>query len=142
MVLKMALLSRIVSADAEVGDRIDVARDQAAGELEYVRTATARQHVPAASAVQDVVASIADDPVVERVAGAVDVGAARQRQILDLLAVQAEAHKLRTRSVPPPLDSSHHVADVVDDIDVVSGAAVHRVGAARLRSGCYRQNYR
>ena len=36
---------------------------------------------------------------------------------------------LLTVSVPSPACLDHHVADIVDDIGIVAGAALHRVGA-------------
>ena len=66
--------------------------------------------------------------VVERVAGAVDVAAAGQRQVLDIGAERVADRRLhRVGAFAERL--GHHVAGVVDDVGVVAGAAAHRVGA-------------
>jgi hypothetical protein len=87
----------------------------------------ARHRVGPGAAVEAVRSAVAGQHVVERVAGAVDVGGAGQDQVLDIGAervadraldrVSALVHQLR-----------HRVAGVVDDIGVVAGAARHRVG--------------
>ena len=84
--------------------------------------------VGAGAAVERVVAAVAGDDVGERIAGAVDVGAAGQGQVLDIGAERVGDRRLhRVGALVERL--RHHVAGIVDDVGVVAGAADHRVGA-------------
>ena len=69
------------------------------------------------------------DLVVERVAGAGEAAAAGEAQLLDIGAerISGERGADLVGALARILD--HAVADIVDEIDVVAGAAAHRVGA-------------
>jgi hypothetical protein len=90
--------------------------------------AEAGHGVGAGLAVEDVAAAVAGDDVVQGVASAVDVGDAKQQQILD---VGAE----RQRHVGVDLVAAgigglgHDVVGVVDDVGIVTLAAGHGVVA-------------
>ena len=73
-------------------------------------------------------ARVAGDHVGERVAGAVDGGAAGQRQVLDVRR-QREGHRAlhQIGAAAGRLDDA--VADVVHHVGVVAGAAGQRIGA-------------
>src|SRR5262249_34161921 len=86
----------------------------------------------------DVVAGVADDGVEQPIAAAVDVGAAGQGQALDIGA-QRVAYGA-DHLVGAGVGRFHRlVAGIVDEIDVVAGAAVHGVRAQsavqRVRAG-------
>ena len=88
----------------------------------------AGQGVGARAAIQHVGTGIAGDLVVEFVAGAGDVGAAGQHQVLEVApqrVAQGRDHGVGTAVGV----FSHHVAGVVDHVGVVAPAAGHRVGA-------------
>src|SRR6185436_11746789 len=70
--------------------------------------------INAAFTIQRVVARVAGDRVVERVAGAIDVAAAGQGQILDLLAAQAEGDRTADQIDASVGSLDHGVADIVD----------------------------
>ncbi|CAF0856079.1 unnamed protein product [Rotaria sp. Silwood1] len=81
-----------------------------------------------------VVAGVAGEAVGQLVAGAVDIGAARQHQVLDVGAERerdAAAHGIR--ALAGCLGDG--VTGVVDDVDVVAGAAGHRVGTRAAVEG-------
>ena len=80
------------------------------------------------AAVERVVAAVAGDDVVEPVAGAVDVAAAGQGEVLDIGGERVADR--RPHRVDAFADGFRDdVADVVDDIGVVAEAADHAVGA-------------
>src|SRR5262249_1681436 len=86
--------------------------------------------VGAALAIEDVVAVVAGEAVRKLVAGRVDVrrAAVHQRQVLD-----AEAGEVERHPAVDGVDSAGvdlFVAEIVDEIGVVSEAALHGVGAA------------
>ncbi len=90
----------------------------------------ADQGVQARAADQLVVAVVADDDVVQRVADAVDVAGAGQGEVLDVGAegvVHGGADGVDLAGQGAGL--ADHVADVVDDVNVVAQAADHQVGA-------------
>jgi hypothetical protein len=73
---------------------------------------------------------VAGDDVGERVAGAVDVGAAGQGQVLDIGAERVADRRLhRVGAAAHGGGFRHHVAGVVDHVGVVAVAADQRVGA-------------
>ena len=127
-----------IGGDVEVGDVVDVGRRIEGGvehELvaavaahENVVARPASEHVIAATAPQDVVSGVADQRVSKRVARAVDVVAARQRQVLDVLAPQAIAHRAQHRVGALAARLDHHVPGMVHDILVIARDARHRVG--------------
>ena len=81
-------------------------------------------------AVEDVAAGIAGNDVGVAVAGAVDVGAAGQGQVLDIGAERVADRRLhRVGAGAHGGGFRHHVAGVVDDIGVVAVAAGQGVGA-------------
>jgi hypothetical protein len=84
-----------------------------------VVAAEADHRVRAARAVQGVVAGIAGDGLARRVAGAVDIAAARQRQVLDRLAAQAEGDRAAYQVDATAARLDHDVARVVDRVGVV-----------------------
>ena len=95
-----------------------------AGVVDHVGVvAGAADHgVGAGAAVERVVAAVAGEDVGERVAGAVDVGAAGQGQVLDVGAERVADRRLhRVGALVERF--RHHVAGVVDDVGVVAGAA-------------------
>ncbi len=91
--------------------------------------ASAADHdVGAGTAVEDVVTRVAGDAVVQGVAGAIEIGGAEQVQPLDVGAqgvVDRAVDGVDFRGRGVCLDD--HVADVVDVIAVVAGAANHGV---------------
>jgi hypothetical protein len=113
-----------------VGARVERFRHHVAGVVDHIGVvAEAADHgVGAGAAIENVVAAVAGDRVGEAVAGAVDVAAAGQRQVLDIGADGVGDRRLH-RVGARVEHLRHHVADVVDDIGVVAEAADHGVGA-------------
>ena len=98
--------------------------------LERVVAAAAVERVDAEAAGDDVIAAVAGDDVGKLVAGAVDVGAAGQRQVLDIGAERVADRRLhRVGAAAHGGGFRHHVAGIVDHVDVVAVAAQERVGA-------------
>ena len=101
---------------------------------------TADHPVVFGTAVEDIVAGIAGQGVCQRIAGAVDVGGARQRQHLDGLPAESEAHRALNRvgALAGGLDDD--VAGIVDPVGVVARAADHAIvfGTARRGHCCRR----
>jgi hypothetical protein len=119
-----------VGGDVEVGDRIDVGRAERGVEEERIRTASTGQRVQARPAVELVLAGVADDRVGERIAGAVDIGGARQGQVLDLLAAEVEADRAADQVDAGVAQFDDGNAGTVDDVGVVVGGARQGVGTA------------
>src|SRR5439155_254501 len=91
--------------------------------------AGAAEHgVGAGTAVDEVGAAVADDAVVQLVAGAGDVGAAGELQFLDI-GRECVADAGLDCVVAGVGVFGHGVAGVVDDVGVVARTAGHRVGA-------------
>ena len=87
-----------------------------------------------AAAVQNVVAGVAGECVVQRVAGGVDVAGAGQRQVLDIGAQRvADAGLHRVGALVAAF--RHHVAGAVHHIDVVARAADQGVVASAAIEG-------
>ena len=105
-------------------------RHHVAGVVDHVGVVAvaAGQRVRAYAAVEGVVAAVAGDDVGVAVAGAVDVGAAGQGQVVDVGA-EREAHRRLHQVGAFAGIFGHHVAGVVDQIGVVAGTALHGVGA-------------
>ena len=111
-----------------VGDGRDVGRGQRAGVGRRIGARVADEGVVAAATGENVVAGIAGDDVGVGVAGAVDVGAAGQGQVLDIGAERVGDRRLhRVGALVERF--RRHVAGVVDNVGVVTGAADQRVGA-------------
>ncbi len=92
-------------------------------------SAAAGQHILAEAAGESVGRVVADESVGHDVARAVDGAAADQDQVLDFvleMVVDGGSDGV-VGTLAGELD--HHVAGAADDIGVVAGAAVHRVGA-------------
>ena len=106
-----------------------------AGVVDHVNIVAqaASQGVGAAAAIENIGALVAVDAIVRRVAGAVDVAAAGERQIF-----QADAQRIRDRAVDT-VDAGagfdDAVAGVVDHVEVVAAAAGEGVGAAAAIEG-------
>ena len=102
-----------------------------AGVIDHVSVVADATHhrVDACAAVERVVTAVAGDDVGIAVAGAVDVGAAGQGQVVDIGA-EREADRRLHRVGAFVERLGHHVADVVDHVGVVAGAADQRVRAS------------
>ena len=88
----------------------------------------ARHGVGAGAAVEDVVAGVAGEAVGQGIAGAVEVGGAGERQVLEVGAERiGDRGQHRVGAFAGVLD--HHVADIVDHVGVVAEPARHGVGA-------------
>ena len=83
---------------------------------------------------QLIVAAVADDGVGERIAGAVDGVAAGQRQIFEFDAESVDDRGL-DRVGAAGGQFGYHIAGIVDDIDVVVGAAGHDIGSGSAVQG-------
>ena len=94
--------------------------------------------VGAAAAVEAVGARIADEDVGEEIAGAVDVAAAGQGEVLDR-GGEREADRALDPVGALAGELGDDVAGLVDDVDVVAVAAVHHVGAERRRRAGWRR---
>ena len=101
---------------------------RAGAAIQRVIARIGNQRVVAVEPAQHIDAAVAGDDVVERVAGTVDVRAARERQVLDVVGQGvADAGLDRVGAFALVLD--HQVACVVDNIGVVAGAALQGIGA-------------
>ena len=90
----------------------------------------ADHHVGTRTAVQQIVADIAGQPVVQHVAGAVDIGAAVERQVLDIRRERISDRRLdQINAVAAAFDD--HVGGIVDNIGIVARPARHPVRAGR-----------
>ena len=110
-----------------VGALAQVLDHRIGGAVEHVGIVTG-------AAGENVGAGVAGENVVELVAGAVDVGAAGQGQVLDVLAegiVDGRLHLVRAfvRVL------RYRVGNVIDDVGVVAGAAVHGIAAGAAVQG-------
>src|SRR6476659_9146480 len=126
------LPARLVAAGHRIGvdNGRDVGRGQRAGVGRRIGARIADERVVAAAAGENVVAGIAGDDVGVVVAGAVDVAAAGQGQVLDVGAERVADRRLH--GVGAAAHSGgfrHHVAGVVDDIGVVAVATGQGVRA-------------
>ena len=123
---------RVVRA-GEVEDPVDVARAQSGGEGERVRPRAAVHRATARPAVENVRPGIADQIIVQAVAGQVDrIGQfpGDRRKPFDLLRVgQHEAHRAVDHVGAAAGRLERPVAGIVDQIGVVAFAADHGVGA-------------
>src|SRR6185295_19089410 len=99
-----------------------------AADHRVVAAATVQRSV-AAQAREGVVIAIAGEDVGARVAGAVDRRAAGQGQVLEIGA-EGEGDRAVHRVGASGGSLDRLVAAIVDDVFVIAGAAVHRVGAA------------
>lgn len=89
-----------------------------------VVTARANQRVRAGHAVEDIVAVVADDLVIQRIAGAVDVQAFEQAEFFNALVEQIIGAADDTVVTRVGL-LQNAVVDAVDDISVIACAAFH-----------------
>ena len=132
------LPARLVAAGHRIGvdDGRDVGRGQRAGVGRRIGARVADERVVAAAAGENVVAGIAGDDVGVAVAGAVDVAAAGQGQVLDIGAERVADRRLhRVGAAAYAGAFRRHVAGVVDHVGVVAGAADHGVGACAAVEG-------
>ena len=126
-----------VRREPEVGggeDRIaafiGVLHHRVAGIVDEIGIASgaAEHDVGAGAAIDEIVAAIAIDDVRRGVAVALQVGAPLHHQGFHIRR-QSEmgAREHRVRSLAGVLD--HRIAGIVDEVDIVAGAAEHRIGA-------------
>ena len=131
-------LDGLVAAEA---DDVEVVAGAAAQDVEGIVGVGAVERVVAAAALESVGAlqagepvggAIADDDVVVGAAGAVDGGGAGKGEVLDALG-EDEGHRAFDTVVEAGAEIVKllvdPIADIVDDVDVIAGAAVHGVGA-------------
>src|SRR5262249_41751364 len=121
-----------------IADTVDRVAVVAGAALHVVVAFAADKRVGAAAALQGIVAveapergvgGVAGDQVVAAVAGAVDGGDALQHQVLEAEA-QREIDRRVDRILAGTEELARHVADIVDIVHIVAGAAGHGVGAA------------
>ena len=91
------------------------------------------QRVVAGAAIDEVVAGIADQQVGEAIAGEIDVGIARQHRHLDVALDVDGIRQVDGDRRLHPVEAVRaglvdDVADIVDDVGVVAGTALHEIG--------------
>jgi hypothetical protein len=87
------------------------------------------QRVGFGTAIEHVVAAVAGQPVAQCVAGAVDRGACRQDEVLDVVG-EGVADQTPDGVTPLIRQFDNGIAALIDDIGVVAFTAAHRVGAS------------
>ena len=108
-------MAEAVVGEHRTGDRRGVDRGIDAGTADQrIVAAAAGQRVVARAAVERVVAAVAGDDVGEGIAGAVDIGAAGQGEVVDIGA-EREADRRLHRVGALVEGFGHHVAGVVDE---------------------------
>ena len=125
-----AVATGLVDHVARIVDHIGVVARAAE---HRVGTGTAIESIVAAKPGQDIRAAIADEDVVEIVAGTIDVGRPGQRQVLDAAqgmnrVGKAEGDRRLNQVNTVATGLVNHVAGIVDHIGVVARATEHRVG--------------
>ena len=88
---------------------------------------TTRHGVGTCTAIEDVVAAVADQAVVQRIASGVDVGAACEAEVFNVRAQHKADRRLHAVCAFAHL-LDRGVAEVVNDVGVVAHAAAHAVG--------------
>ncbi|VVO19494.1 hypothetical protein PS718_04097 [Pseudomonas fluorescens] len=125
-----------------IGDRghdgIDFARqgagfeDHITGMVDNVRVVAGAtcQYVGAEAAVEDVVARVAKYLVVQCVAGTVEISTALQCQVLDIIGQGVVDRCVNRVDLPwRAIGLDDHIADIVDDVDIVASTTGHGVRA-------------
>src|SRR5262249_22781383 len=123
----------------EVLNRIDIPASQGRRKSEDIVAWPAAENISAALSIETIIAEaaadvvragVAGDDVVKLLASGIDVGAAGQHDLLDVLADGGVADRRENLvRIAAAGGFDRHVAGIVDDVMIVAAAPRHRVGA-------------